>query len=1251
MHVNTGMKHFLAASFALLSTSMLACAAPPGAEDTAGAGSAIAGPLESFHVVLDGPPAVRSIPRGADPRSPEAAVATRARIAEIEAEHAAIEPALEARGAVVVARLSRLANAIQILADEEAARRIEALAGVRRVERVPLLERTLATAVPVIRAPALWAGEPPLLGDGVTIGIVDSGIDYTHADFGGAGTAEAYLANDPTILEPGTFPSGKIAGGWDFVGDAYNPSAGVSDPQPDPDPLDCTTEVGEDPSGGHGTHVAGVAAGAGVLQDGSTFDGPYAASFAPGVFRVAPGVAPRATLHALKVFGCEGPTTMLAAALERAADPNEDGSFDDRLDIVNASLGSPYGLGSPTEAGMVAELTGLGTLIVAGAGNEGATFFSTGSPGTYPEVLSVAVSVANRLVHVKATAPGADVAIYPGAEGVFTEQLDAPVSAELVLADPALACAPLVNAADVAGKIALIDRGECLFVDKLTHALNAGAVAAIVADNVAADLPFMMGGESAVAIPGVMVTQADGAALKDALASGPVVIDLDPTLYTGPGAELLSGLGSRGPSPIDGRLKPEIAAPGVAIDSAGVGSGSDARRLQGTSIASPMVAGAAALVRQAQPGLSAFELKAALVNAAVPLFAFNGVPYGTGRIGGGRIDVARAAQARVTAAADPATGEVGVSFGAVVADAPATVKRTFVVTNHSADPVSLEATLALTHGLPGVTVTITPEAADLPAGEAATFELTLALDPALLGKPGPDPGTPATQGQEATPRHYLNEVSGFVHLVETGDGQDPSAPPAPHVLPFNGSVRAAVLRKASPPVACQTPATKTPPVEIPLIGAGAHPEPVVTAFQLAALDEQHPDAEADPNVAVADLRAVGVATNLATAPSFDEARVFFGVAVTGTWTTPARGPVSLVSIAIDADLSGEPESELRVEAWTRDGPFRDALVTRVYDLATGEAKSHHPINIAAPSAVQTHPFYSSVLVLEALLSELGVDQEHPVFGWTAKTERPDLMVVTDEVGGSFDAQSFLVDTARHGNGKTPLFVGPDPVRVALSPAALAAGTPASVLLLHHTNVPGERWEVVSVEPRKPGNLALDIDSPPTVDPGKTVIVSLFVKNDGAEPTPEVSLSGMVLDGQLVGAVSDQGTCDVGSELGCALGDLSPGESVSITATVLPAEGASSVTLQAIVTSALPCETDSLDNAFKAAMGVRVPEAPGPDPDVEDVFPGGGCACRTGVPASGDAGSTPPAAWLVAALGVLAARRRARLAGGRGRPLG
>jgi subtilisin family serine protease len=213
--------------------------------------------------------------------------------------------------------------------------------------------------VPFIGAPAAWQLGPGL-GKGVSIGIIDTGIDYLHADFGGPGRASDYNGNNRNVVESGTFPTARVVGGRDFVGDGYNASSGDSaarTPNPDPDPLDC---------GGHGTHVAATAGGSGVLLSGATYSGPYVAGLDPAQFLVGPGVAPRARLYALKVFGCTGSTALVASALEWAADPNGDGSTADRLDVVNLSLGCDYSCGSTTELSIIENLSGLGVRRLGG---------------------------------------------------------------------------------------------------------------------------------------------------------------------------------------------------------------------------------------------------------------------------------------------------------------------------------------------------------------------------------------------------------------------------------------------------------------------------------------------------------------------------------------------------------------------------------------------------------------------------------------------------------------------------------------------------------------------------------------------------------------------------------------------------------------------------------------------------------------------------------------------------------------------
>ena len=135
----------------------------------------------------------------------------------------------------------------------------------------------------------------------------------------------------------------------------------TSVPQPDPDPIDYG------PDGGHGTHVAGTAAGIGVAGS------------------VGAGVAPGASLYALKVFGDDGGSTNLTSlAIEWAMDPNGDGDMSDHLDVINMSLGAPFGNPNDPSAISSQNAAELGIVVVASAGNEGTTPYVTGAPAVAP---------------------------------------------------------------------------------------------------------------------------------------------------------------------------------------------------------------------------------------------------------------------------------------------------------------------------------------------------------------------------------------------------------------------------------------------------------------------------------------------------------------------------------------------------------------------------------------------------------------------------------------------------------------------------------------------------------------------------------------------------------------------------------------------------------------------------------------------------------------------------------------------------
>ncbi|HPO13005.1 MAG TPA: S8 family serine peptidase [Candidatus Hydrogenedentes bacterium] len=308
-------------------------------------------------------------------------------LAQIEREQAACLEALRTKksGITELFRVKRTYNGIALNASLTEMKLLEGLPGVKAVHRLRMMELSNSTSVPFIEMPELWQGPlPGLTGQGISIGIVDTGIDYLHPDFGGSGNAADHAQNDTSVLGDVPFPTAKVAGGYDFVGDAYNPlNAGTATPVPDPDPMDLL---------GHGTHVAGTAAGFGTNADRTTYTGGYGVETLFSLMAVGPGAAPEATLYALKIFAKTGKSFVFLPAIDWAMDPNGDGDFSDHLDILNLSIGNDLGAADAPESVACGNAADAGVIIVAAAGNRGDVFFTGQSPAAGAAVISVAAS-------------------------------------------------------------------------------------------------------------------------------------------------------------------------------------------------------------------------------------------------------------------------------------------------------------------------------------------------------------------------------------------------------------------------------------------------------------------------------------------------------------------------------------------------------------------------------------------------------------------------------------------------------------------------------------------------------------------------------------------------------------------------------------------------------------------------------------------------------------------------------------------
>jgi subtilisin family serine protease len=998
--------------------------------------------------VLAGEPAadvaVQLLDRGLANR--EIAEATRGRIAEIAAQQDAVVARLGQVGGAVEARFSRLANAIKIRLPFGQVERLRRLDGVVDVQSVAQFRPLTSSSVPFIGATNVWnRGNLSATGKGVRIGIIDSGIDYHHAMFGGSGDVADYTKNNPARIEKGTFPTAKVVGGYDFAGDAYN---GTQTPRPDNDPLDCAQSS-------HGSHVAGIAGGVGVLTNGVPYTGGYGKALDMGRFLIGPGVAPEAELFSLKVFGCSGTTGLSVDAMEWAADPDADGDLDDHLDVVNLSLGNPYS--HPRfENNVAARLSKLGCVVVRAAGNSGNNFYALMA---YDDSeITVANSMDDGIENnsIEVTDPPVVRDYYEAVEAAFTKKLkDAgEIAGRVVFADPPRACEDLKNAGALEGNIAMINRGVCFFLDKIQRAKEAGAVAVLVVNNEGGP-PIAMGTPGGtVDIPAMMISLRDGKKLKEHLAAGLFVKLGGDVMIGGPElADQLAPGSSRGPVYETHLLKPDLAAPGFNIHSAWAGKGVE--QMSGTSMASPHVAGAAALLLERHPDWSPLVVKAALMNTAVQTRDENGAPYPETRTGAGRVNPRLAIDTPVIASDADSPERVSLSFGLLEVAAPHLAKRSIELTNLDDQPWIGTFAVSNTLANAGVMLTAAKPMVTVPAKGTATVEVMLTIHPAKVQLLF-DPTTPPEV--KGGLRHIAHEASGQIWF----HGESRSVHVPYHMLLRPVGDHRVEAKSVELP---QSEGSAT--VALPIVGGNPHSAPLVSVFQFGYLSPSR--GYANREQAARDLRVVGAASNAPELGGIDGATVFFGIAMDGPWIVP-QSFLTNIGIDVDSNLDGDTDYELT------HGSSGDVLVTGgitereladdAYYTIIDSFEFDKPmlggiLNVFPSAERETSLLNNSVMIYSAKAADLGLAK-----GTTQIQYRfHNVLETTRWI--LFDAARPALRTANPSLGHSPYHAADSPPVVTVDHDALADNgyknnkLPRPLLLFHH-NTAGSRYDLVNL---------------------------------------------------------------------------------------------------------------------------------------------------------------------------------------------
>ncbi|MGV2940566.1 S8 family serine peptidase [Mesobacillus sp. LC4] len=478
----------------------------------------------------------------------------------------------------------------------------------------------MADSIPQIGVDKLH--DEGITGEGIKVGVLDTGLDYTHPDL--TDSYKGYRGQegiDPKSVDPSSVK------GWDFINN-------------DADPMETTysdwkgTKNPEyNYSGGayytsHGTHVSGTIA----AQKQNSVD--YAVK----------GVAPDVDLYGYKVLGPygTGQTDGVLAGIDKAVA--------DGMDVINLSLGA--GVNDPLYPTSVAINNAMlsGVVSVVAAGNAGPNEKTLGSPGTSAFGITVGASdAAMSIPSFKGSAGDLNFENMKLLAKNFTDNLKDLEGKSYPLVFAGLGKPEDFNGQDLIGKIALIERGELTFEAKVQNAKNAGAMAVIIYNNEEGEIPVYIG-ENTKYIPTFQLSKADGEYLKGMIDASIMFNQLSSIKTEG---DSLADFSSRGPVNSSYDIKPDLVAPGVSIFSTypeymnspeeGIDFTAAYARLNGTSMATPHVAGVAALILQEQPGIDPFAVKAALMNTADDLKS----DYSVYEVGTGRVDAYQAVHSDV----------------------------------------------------------------------------------------------------------------------------------------------------------------------------------------------------------------------------------------------------------------------------------------------------------------------------------------------------------------------------------------------------------------------------------------------------------------------------------------------------------------------------------------------------------------------------------------------------------------------------